>query len=120
MATNPLAPDWLRLPDDANALADGLWPATAERSPQGELIIGGCTASALAAEFGTPLYVVDETDARARAAALRTAFETEFARIGTSVHIYYAGKAFLSTEIARWMLAEGLNIDICSGGELAV
>ena len=120
MATNPLAPDWLRLPDDANALADGLWPATADRTPQGELSIGGCTASALAAEFGTPLYVVDETDARARAASLRAAFEAEFARIGTTVHIYYAGKAFLSTEIVRWMLAEGLNIDICSGGELAV
>ncbi|TFD30439.1 diaminopimelate decarboxylase [Cryobacterium sp. TMT1-62] len=120
MATNPLAPDWLCLSDDANALADGLWPATIDRTPQGELLIGGCTASALAAEFGTPLYLVDETDARARAASLRAAFEAEFARIGTSVHIYYAGKAFLSTEIARWMLAEGLNIDVCSGGELAV
>ncbi|TFC29394.1 diaminopimelate decarboxylase [Cryobacterium sp. TMT2-18-3] len=120
MATNPLAPDWLCLPDDANALADGLWPATIDRTPQGELLIGGCTASALAAEYGTPLYLVDETDARARAASLRAVFEAEFARIGTSVHIYYAGKAFLSTEIARWMLAEGLNIDVCSGGELAV
>ncbi|TFB66383.1 diaminopimelate decarboxylase [Cryobacterium sp. Hz7] len=120
MATNPLAPDWLCLPDDANALADGLWPATIDRTPQGQLLIGGCTAPALAAEFGTPLYLVDETDARARAASLRAAFEAEFARIGTSVHIYYAGKAFLSTEIARWMLAEGLNIDVCSGGELAV
>ena len=120
MATNPLAPAWLRLPADANVLADGLWPATAARTPQGELLIGGCTAAALAAEFGTPLYLIDEADARARAASLRAAFETEFARIGTTVHIYYAGKAFLSTEIARWMLAEGLNIDICSGGELAV
>ncbi|TFC42591.1 diaminopimelate decarboxylase [Cryobacterium sp. TMT1-21] len=120
MATNPLAPDWLGLPDDANALARGLWPATLLRAPEGELVIGGVPASALAAEFGTPLYVVDETDARARAATLREAFEAEFARIGTTVHIYYAGKAFLSTEVARWMLAEGLNIDICSGGELAV
>ncbi len=34
--------------------------------------------------------------------------------------VYYAGKAFLSTEIARWMTAAGLNIDVCSGGELAV
>ncbi|MDJ0323036.1 diaminopimelate decarboxylase [Cryobacterium sp. PH31-AA6] len=120
MATNPLAPDWLVLPDDANALADGLWPASAARADTGELFLGGCSASALAARFGTPLYVVDETDARTRAAELRAAFETEFARIGTSVRIYYAGKAFLSTEFARWMVAEGLNIDICTGGELAV
>ncbi|TFD43248.1 MULTISPECIES: diaminopimelate decarboxylase [Cryobacterium] len=120
VATNPLAPDWLSLPGDANDLAEGLWPSTTTRNADGELVIGGVTASALAAEFGTPLYVIDETDARTRAAALRTAFEAEFARIGTSARVYYAGKAFLSTEVARWMVAEGLNIDICTGGELAV
>jgi diaminopimelate decarboxylase len=117
---NPLAPAWLSLPADANALADGLWPATAARSATGELEVGGITASALAAEFGTPLYVVDETDARARAREFRRAFETAFAAIGATVRVYYAGKAFLSTEIARWMIADGLNIDVCSGGELAV
>ena len=130
MATNPLpgnslpgnvlAPEWLSLPADANALADGLWPATAMRNADGQLVIGGITAAALAAEFGTPLYATDDTDARARAAALRTAFETEFARIGTTVRVYYAGKAFLCTEVARWMVAAELNIDVCSGGELEV
>ena len=117
---NPLSPEWLSLPEDANALDDGLWPATATRNEEGQLVIGGISASSLAAEFGTPLYVVDEADARARAATLRTAFETEFARIGTTVRVYYAGKAFLSTEVARWMVAAGLNIDVCSGGELEV
>ena len=117
---NSLAPEWLRLPADANALAPGLWPATAARSTSGELLIGGVRASALAAEFGTPLYVIDEADARARASELLTVFQAEFARIGTSVKVYYAGKAFLSTEIVRWVTAAGLNIDVCSGGELAV
>ncbi|TFD19837.1 diaminopimelate decarboxylase [Cryobacterium sp. TMS1-13-1] len=117
---NSLAPDWLRLPADANALAPGLWPATAARSTSGELLIGGVRASALAAEFGTPLYVIDEADARARASELLTVFQAEFARIGTSVKVYYAGKAFLSTEVVRWVTAAGLNIDVCSGGELAV
>ena len=120
LAGNPLAPEWLSLPADANALADGLWPASATRNTDGQLVIGGITAAKLAAEFGTPLYVIDETDARARAAALRTAFETEFARIGTTVRVYYAGKAFLCTEVARWMVAADLNIDVCSGGELEV
>lgn len=120
LAGNPLAPEWLSLPADANALADGLWPASATRNTDGQLVIGGITAAKLAAEFGTPLYVIDETDARARAAALRTAFETEFARIGTTVRVYYAGKAFLCTEVARWIVAAGLNIDVCSGGELEV
>jgi diaminopimelate decarboxylase len=108
------------VPADANALSAGLWPASARRNSAGELLIGGLTATDLAAEFGTPLYVIDETDARTRAVELRATFEREFARVGTTVGIYYAGKAFLSIEIARWMADAGLNIDICSGGELAV
>lgn len=34
----------------------------------------------------------------------------------TSAHVYYAGKAFLSTTFARWVREEGLRIDVCSGG----
>ncbi len=34
--------------------------------------------------------------------------------------MYYAGKAFLCTEVARWIAADGLGLDVCSGGELAV
>lgn len=120
MAHNPLAPEWLSPPADANTLADGLWPATAQRAEDGAITIGGVSAPELAARFGTPLYVVDEADARTRAAELRAAFDTEFARIGTTVKVYYAAKAFLSAEIARWMVEAGLNIDVCSGGELAV
>ena len=119
-SSNPLAPDWLHIPADANALAPGLWPTSTIRSGTGELVLGGVSATALAAEFGTPLYVIDETDARSRAAELLAVFQTEFARIGTSAKVSYAGKAFLSTEIVRWMTAAGLNIDVCSGGELAV
>ncbi|WP_205683957.1 diaminopimelate decarboxylase [Cryobacterium aureum] len=119
-SSNPLAPDWLRVPADANALAPGLWPTSTVRTSTGELQLGGVSATALAAEFGTPLYVIDETDARSRAAELLAVFQAEFARIGTSAKVYYAGKAFLSTEVVRWMIAAGLNIDVCSGGELAV
>jgi len=117
---NPLAPAWLDVPADANALDPALWPASARRTADGELEIGGVTVSDLTARFGTPVYVVDETDARSRAAGIRTVFETEFSRIGTTARIYYAGKAFLSTQIARWMSEEGLGIDVASGGELAV
>ena len=119
-ASNPLAPAWLRLPADANALAPGLWPSSATRTGAGELVVGGVSASALAAEFGTPLYVIDEADARSNAVDLLAVFQAEFARIGTAAKVYYAGKAFLSTEVVRWMIAAGLNIDVCSGGELAV
>lgn len=120
MTANPLAPVWLSPPEDANALAPTVWSQNAVRRASGELEIAGVAASALAAEFGTPLYVVDEADVRARALDARESFEREFARVGSAAKVYYAGKAFLSTEIARWVTDAGLYIDVCSGGELAV
>ncbi|WP_294180493.1 diaminopimelate decarboxylase [uncultured Schumannella sp.] len=120
MTSNPLAPEWLSPPVDANALAPAVWPAHAERDDSGELRIAGVGAAALAAEYGTPLYVFDEQDARDRAALVRDSFSAAFAPLGAAVHVYYAGKAFLSTEIARWMSEAGLRIDVASGGELAV
>jgi diaminopimelate decarboxylase len=117
---NPLAPPWLEPPADANALADGVWAEGVRRTSEGELEVAGVPASALVAEFGSPLYVLDEADARARAARIRTSFETAFAAIGANVTVYYAGKAFLSAEVARWMVQEGLAIDVASGGELAL
>jgi diaminopimelate decarboxylase len=120
VTANPLAPDWLRQPDDANVLAATVWPRNAVRAASGEIVLAGVQATALAAEFGTPLYVVDEQDARDRAAELKTAFDDAFTAVGSRATVYYAGKAFLSTEIARWVTAAGLNIDVSSGGELAV
>ncbi|BDZ51054.1 diaminopimelate decarboxylase [Frondihabitans sucicola] len=67
-----------------------------------------------------PLYVVDESDFRARAASAKQAFDTETARVGTSAKVYYAGKAFLSGAVVRWVTEAGLNVDVCTGGELAV
>jgi diaminopimelate decarboxylase len=120
VSANPLAPEWLVHPDDPNALAPAVWPANVARAASGVIAIDGVEATALAAEFGTPLYVVDEADARGRATTLRAAFDDAFAAVAGTVKVYYAGKAFLSTEVARWMIDAGLNIDVCSGGELAV
>jgi diaminopimelate decarboxylase len=120
VTANPLAPAWLAVPLDANLLTPSVWSHSAKRSASGVLSIAGLGADALVAEFGTPVYVVDEEDARGRATAIREAFDREFARVGSSAKVYYAGKAFLTTEVARWMVAAGLNIDVCSGGELAV
>lgn len=120
MSSNPLAPAWLVEPDDVNALPPSVWSMNSARNPHGELEIAGVTATAVAAEFGTPVYVVDEADVKARARGIRAAFDREFERVGSAAKVYYAGKAFLSTEVARWVTAEGLNIDVASGGELAV
>jgi diaminopimelate decarboxylase len=120
MKRNPLAPSWLELPADANALDPSVWSKNAERSTDGELVIAGVSATEIAGRFGTPVYVVDEADVRTRSRGIRESFDREFGRIGSSVKVYYAGKAFLSTQVAAWMMADGLNIDVCSGGELAV
>ncbi|QNE34817.1 diaminopimelate decarboxylase [Leifsonia shinshuensis] len=119
MASNPLAPPWLTEPGDANALVPGLWSRTVHRE-EGGIVVGGVPVAELAERFGTPLYVVDESEARERAVEVRSALQRAFAEVGSSARVYYAGKAFLSIEIARWMTEAGLNIDVCSGGELAV
>jgi diaminopimelate decarboxylase len=120
LTVNPLAPAWLAHPEDANDLASGVWSQNSRRAASGELEIAGAAATAIAAEFGTPVFVIDEADVRARALDAHDSFSREFARIGSAAKVYYAGKAFLSTEVARWMTEAGLNIDVCSGGELAV
>lgn len=119
-ATPSHAPDWLAPPADANALAASVWPAGADRDEHGVLRIGGVDAAALRAQFGTPLYVIDEDDVRARARRVLDAFTRAAGRHGAQVRVYYAGKAFLSTEIARWVSAEGLALDVCTAGELAI
>jgi diaminopimelate decarboxylase len=120
VSVNPLAPSWLKHPADANALAPTVWSRTSTRASNGELVVGGVAVRTLVAEFGTPLFVLDEADARGRAVEIREAFDREFARIGSSAKVYYAGKAFLTMQVAVWMIEAGLNIDVCSGGELAV
>ncbi|WP_336645210.1 diaminopimelate decarboxylase [Microbacterium sp. USHLN186] len=108
------------MPDDANDLVEGVWPHSAHRGDGGELVVGGVSAGELARTYGTPLQVLDETEVRRRASQLRAAFERAAQAHGTSVRIYYAGKALLNTSIVRWVLAEGLNVDVCTGGELEV
>ena len=97
-----------------------VWPASTGVGPDGAVSIGGVDLRALAAEHGTPAYVLDEADFRARARGYREAFTAAFGAVGTTVDVYYAGKAFLCTAVARWAHEEGLRIDTATGGELAV
>jgi diaminopimelate decarboxylase len=112
-------PSWLRPPDDANALLAQLWARSVRRDGGGVLEVGGIGVRALAEEYGTPAFVLDEADFRARAVAYRDAFAAAFGAAG-GADVYYAGKAFLCTAVARWMAEDGLCLDTCSGGELAV
>jgi diaminopimelate decarboxylase len=104
-------PSWLREPSDTNALVPTLWSLTAHKDA-GDLVVGGVRLPDLAAEHMTPAYVLDEADFRSRARAFREAF--------AAYDVFYAGKAFLCTTVARWIAEEGLNLDVCSPGELSV
>ncbi|MFE3327530.1 diaminopimelate decarboxylase [Streptomyces sp. NPDC059176] len=98
-------------PADLNALDTKVWSRTVARNEDGAVTVGGIEVAALAEEFGTPAYVVDEVDFRARCRAWADAF-------GKDADVFYAGKAFLSRAVVRWLNEEGLNLDVCSGGEL--
>ncbi|MDJ0351233.1 diaminopimelate decarboxylase [Pseudarthrobacter sp. PH31-O2] len=119
-AASPLAPDWLAVPADLNALHKPLWAGGVARNNSGELTIDGLAVSELQREFGTPLFVLSESDFRARARAFSDAFNNAFADICGGVDVYYAGKSFLCTAVVRWVEEEGLRLDTASGGELAV
>ncbi|GAA2466352.1 diaminopimelate decarboxylase [Streptomyces macrosporus] len=99
------------MPEDVNALHPGLWPTTAALDDHGVLTIGGVPVSEIAERHGTPAYVFDEVDFRARCAAFREAFH--------DFDVYYAGKAFLSRTTARIAEEAGLSLDVCTEGELA-
>jgi diaminopimelate decarboxylase len=93
-------------------LAASVWPRNAARGEGGALEIAGVDVRDLAERYGTPLFVIDEADFRSRAAEFAAAFGAEA--------VHYAAKAFLCTEVARWVAEEGLSLDVASGGELAV
>jgi len=113
-------PAWLRPPGDVNELLPQLWAGTVRRNDAGALEVGGVDVRDLAAEYGTPAYVLDEADFRERAVAFRDAFHHAFADLCGGADVYYACKAFLCTEVVRWLVQDGLRLDACSGGELAV
>ena len=84
----------------------------------GELHCSGISASKLAAEFKTPTFFLDEDDFRTRALNWNTELSNAFGP--QAGRVYYAAKAFICVEVARWIADLGIGIDVCTGGELAV
>ena len=85
---------------------------------QGQLTIDGLSARDLATQFGTPAFFIDEEHFRARARAWAKSLDLHFG--ASAGDVYYAAKAFICTDVARWIKEEGIGIDVCTGGELAV
>ncbi len=98
---------------DLMALAPTVWPRGTARRPNGPVLLGGVDARDLAATYGTPLMVMDENDFRSRCREFAEAF-------GGPDNVHYASKAFLSAGVLRWLQSEGLGLDVCTGGELAM
>jgi diaminopimelate decarboxylase len=92
-------------------VAPQLLPDTATETAAGRLEIAGLDVVAIADEFGTPVFVYDETTLRARCRQLLGAFGA-----GST----YATKAFLCRAMAELALEEGLQLDVSSEGELGV
>jgi diaminopimelate decarboxylase len=93
-----------------------LFPLTAEVSKQGHLVIGGCDVVDLAKEFGTPLYLFDESTLRHKCRG----FKDEFGKYYPDTLVIYASKAILNRALALMFKEEGLGLDVVSGGELTI
>jgi len=78
------------------------------------LYIGGCDAVALAQEFGTPLYVLDEMYLR----SICKAFVGAMNAYAPGGIVRYASKAFCAMAMCRIAQQEGMGLDVVSGGEL--
>lgn len=99
--------------DSFNALPAHVWPKNTCRQEDGVITIADVPLPEIAEQFGTPTYVVDEADFRARCRAMAAAF-------GGAEHVHYAAKAFLTRTIASWVEEEGLSLDVASVNELLI
>jgi len=93
-----------------------LFPLMTEVNKQSHLVIGGCDVVDLAKEFGTPLYLLDESTLRYKCRE----FKDEFGRYYRDTLVIYASKAFLNRALALIFKEEGLGLDVVSGGELSI
>jgi diaminopimelate decarboxylase len=96
---------------------NSIWPNSATRS-SGELQIGGCAVTAIAARYGTPIFVLDERDFKSRIEKWSGSFRSIFGE--NAGDVFYAAKAFISIEVAKMINQGGISLDVCTGGELAV
>jgi diaminopimelate decarboxylase len=98
----------------ATSTISHVFPLGSRVNERGHLEIGGCDAVDLAAEFGTPAYVVAEDDVRTRARAFIEALSARH----QDFDVLFASKAFPCTAVYRLLAEEGLACDVASGGEL--
>jgi diaminopimelate decarboxylase len=93
-----------------------LFPFGSAVNEHGRLVLGGCDVLSLCSQFGTPLYVYDESTIRRMMRVLKG----EFGRRYPDVRVLYACKAFSNKSLLRIVSEEGLGLDVVSGGEIEI
>jgi len=94
----------------------GLFPPGSRVDADGELVVADCRLADLAATWGTPLYVVDETSVRAQVRRVRRALEDRW----SNARMVFASKAYPCTAMDRLMADEGIGVDVAGAGELVM
>lgn len=92
-----------------------LLPLTAQVNSHDCLEIGGCDVKTLVQQFGSPLYILDEETLRTACRQYQDATRRYYP--GES-QVCYASKAWSCLAVDAIVGAEGLGIDVVSGGEL--
>jgi diaminopimelate decarboxylase len=87
-----------------------VWPASSTEPHDGDLSVCGVPLAEIAERFGTPVYVLDESEVRERCRTYRQVFP--------KAEVLYAAKAFLCRAMTHWVEEEDLGLDVCSAGEL--
>lgn len=93
-----------------------LFPRSA-KIESGELTLSGLSATSLARQFGTPLYVYDRAEMEAAAEAYRAALGRFWPG---NARTTYAAKAYLDTRMAQWAKLQGLWLDCAGEAEMSL
>lgn len=82
---------------------------------KGHLTAGGIDTVELAAQYGTPLYVMDEDLIRENCRSFKQSIDKYYNGAGLAC---YASKAFCCKAMCKIMMEEGMGLDVVSEGEL--
>lgn len=84
---------------------------------KGNLTVGGVDTTELAAQYGTPLYVMDEQVIRDACRRFKGSIDRYYGGQGM---VCYASKAFSCMEMCRVIDSEGIGLDVVSAGSCSV
>jgi diaminopimelate decarboxylase len=115
LSTEPLAQSGKQYLLSENSPNQNLLPLSARVNSRNHLEIGGCDVTTLVAQYGTPLYILDEMTLRTACRQYQDGFKTYYS--GES-QVIYASKAWSCLAVCAVIASEGLGFDVVSGGEL--